>query len=118
MRVGVYGITYFPKYLGPSRTKVKASGYYEYKVDNLWKHLGLAYNKLDQEDKYTVLSLLVENFVLDVFEKRKSLIDIIEILAFDEEDNDRWEENPIRFVPLETTACSRVYLGKKEIGLK
>jgi hypothetical protein len=81
---------------------VKAKGMQEFDMKNIWKYFGLNYPRLEDPDKIGVLSMIPEMFNLDVFEK-----------VLEEDDYDRYDDNPIHFTPFEIGAYHRTFLGKK-----
>jgi len=77
----------FHQSFGAGKEKVYARGHYDYDCNNLWKHFGLYYQKVDISDKMMVLDLLSNLFYVDTIEKP---------LAPDE--YDQYDENSIRFI--------------------
>ncbi len=86
-------------FLAPDK-KIKACGKAKYQYDSVWKHFGLSYAQLDPVDKVTICSYISELYNIDVFDKELS-----------KEDIDRYEENPISFVPIEIGSHHRIFLG-------
>jgi len=91
----------FYESFGPNK-KVKALGKVNYVYESVWKHFGLNYTQLEAIDRITVLSYVADVYNIEVFDKE-----------LQPEEFERYEENPIVFVPIEVGAHHRVYLGEK-----
>jgi hypothetical protein len=62
----IFLLTYFE---APKKTKVKAAGKAEYTFQNIWRNFGLMFEKLKPREKITILSMIVDGYTLQTFEK-------------------------------------------------
>jgi len=79
----------------------------------MWKHFGINYQKLDPNDKISACYLLSHCYRLEVFDKGSDIHFEVNLTELQPEDFERYEENPIIWVPTETYAFHRSFLGKK-----
>ena len=51
---------------------VKSKGNATFEIENLWKKFGVLHSCLDAYDRYTVYSVILDSYSVDIFHKGKN----------------------------------------------